>query len=350
MLDFIRKMQRHNVEPDSFTYTQLFYSMTREERWHELIETFNRAHERRLIAQASFRSVILAHLKLKQFDAAFERLPQIQEYFGTIPSATLCHLLCGLAEQAQFTLIDKVLQLITGRSSAPRDVNIYEALIRGFVVGGALNHALNTLKEVRNLGLHVSAQAFNKVIKGALQQQNLQLALDLYKDMQTDPGINEFSVGLLIHFYWAANDNRQAIELFEDVQTSQPNLISAFIVNYAISALCRMNNTDKALALSNAYRDPRPDSFRFAALIDALGSEGRLTEARALFDELLAAGTMTKTAVPVTSLAYWYAKAGDARQARELLQMIVKNQYDCPQDRIDAVLSVLDDESAGSRK
>ncbi|KAJ4974339.1 hypothetical protein NE237_007513 [Protea cynaroides] len=223
---------------------------------------------------------------------------------------------------------------------------VYSMLVGCYVKEDMVNLAIEVVHKMKNLGFFPPPGVCNSLLKALLKSRKIDLAWEIFGEVQNrGMGFNASIISLFIHEYCALGMLGRACELLVDMRGYglQPDVVAYTIV---IDAFCKLGYLKEATSIlfkiieMNIFPDSvlvssvvdgyckagrleeamvvlevfgfAPNLFIYNSFIATLFRDGRLSEANAVFSEMLAL-RMFPDCYSYTTIIRGYCKAGDMR-------------------------------------
>ncbi|KAK6922495.1 Pentatricopeptide repeat [Dillenia turbinata] len=208
------------------------------------------------------------------------------------------------------------------------DILAYNTLIKGFCKLGKTKIGHRFLKKMEKKGCLPNVDTYNALIAGFCESGMSDSALDLFNEMKA-VGINcnFVTYDTMIKGLCSAarvEDGLKILELMEESKGGSRGHISPY--NSIIYGLYKTSRSDEALVFLTKMGKLFPEAVDRSLRIIGLSKDGRVDEAKGIYDMMVGEGRNPSTLVYVT-LIYGFCQDQRTKEAFELMNEMVGHGY-----------------------
>lgn len=234
-----------------------------------------------------------------------------------------------LARAKEFDKIWEFLSELHGTGSELTD-GCFNIIIKAYGELGNDREAIRTLHKMVKFGVLPTAYSYNTLISALLKSQKLDLAMEIYHEMQQVPHAknDKFAHSMMISALCNAGRVQEAHEMVINV-TERGCPINNVIWTALINGFCKAGNVEKGIELFSMMKDMglEPNVVTYGTIIGGFCKVGKLSDAMAYLERMKCDG-IEPTAVTYTPLLDAFCKAGRIDEGRELLKKVCANGAD----------------------
>ncbi|WCJ22471.1 Pentatricopeptide repeat (PPR-like) superfamily protein [Euphorbia peplus] len=251
------------------------------------IKDFNLKYSVRLL-----NTLLDTLLKNKKWDLVESMFEDCRSLYGVVPDVVTCNIVIKVwCERDDIEGALKVFDRMCSLRVIP-DLDTYMTILRGYVSRGDMVNAEKVVRDLLGRGWLPDARTYMILVNGYCEQGRLDEAVELMNGMEVEP--NEATLGVMIEAFCKENRAGEALNMVSDMiqkdYTPCPILCSK-----VIDVLCEAGKIEEACELwkrvFEKIHNPGNADFKspgnviVSTLINWLCKEGRLGDAKKVFDE-----------------------------------------------------------------
>lgn len=191
------------------------------------------------------------------------------------------------------------------------DPNAFSTLIKLYGTAGNFDGCLNVYEEMKAIGVKPNMITYNNLLDTMGRAKRPWQVKTIYKEM-TDNGLspNWNTYASLLRAYGRARYGEDALSVYREMKEKGMQL-SVTLYNTLLAMCADVGYTDEAFEIFEDMKSSencQPDSWTFSSMITICSCSGKVSEAEAMFNEMLEAGFEPNLFV-LTSLIQCYGKA-----------------------------------------
>ncbi|XP_065860109.1 pentatricopeptide repeat-containing protein At5g16420, mitochondrial-like [Euphorbia lathyris] len=277
----------------------------------------------------SLNTLLNAFVQNKKYDLVTTMFENCRNVYGVVPDVFTCNIsIKAFCEKNDIEGALKVFDKMPSMRVIPYVVS-YTTMLGGYVSSGDMVKAKKVIGGLLNRGWLPDARTYTILINGYCQQGRLAEAIELMNDMEVEP--NDATYGVIIEAFCKEKRAGEALNLFDEIiqrdYTPNPGLCRK-----VIDVLCEEGKVEEACELwkrvfekihtpGNAMYSS-PGNVIISTLINWLCKEGKLGEAKKLFDEF--EQSATPSLITYNALIAGMCEKGELSEVRRLRDVMAK--------------------------
>ncbi|KAL9228847.1 hypothetical protein vseg_004383 [Gypsophila vaccaria] len=278
----------------------------------------------------SFNCLLNVLVNNRMFDKVYALFKNCRQKFGLMPNLITCNILIkGLCRKYDLGNAQKVLDEMHGLGICPNLVS-YTTILDGFVRKGDLVGARRVFEGILERGYRLDATTYTVMIDGYCRVGRLGEAVRVMDEMEAE-GVraNGVTYGVVIEAYCREKKGGEAVRLLEDMLEKRVR-VSSVLCGKVVDVLCEGGRVEDACEVwrkclkANKGRVSRVDDGAVSTLVHWLCKEGKVREARRLFDEF-EKGEVVPSLLTYNMLIERLCEVGELSEVRWLWEYMVEN-------------------------
>lgn len=219
------------------------------------------------------------------------------------------------------------------------DAMAFATLIKMYASNGNFDGCLNVYEEMKALRVKPNIYAYNNILDSMGRAKRPWQAKNVYKELIENgfkPNWNTYAA--LLRAYARARYGEDALEVYREMKAKGLGL-NVILYNTLLSMCADLGLADQAFEIFEDIKSSdtcEPDSWTFSSLITIYSCSGRVSEAEATLNEMLAAGFEPNIFV-LTSLIQCYGKAQQTDDVVRTFNRLLESNI-TPDDRFSGCL------------
>ncbi|MCL7028685.1 hypothetical protein MKW94_019827 [Papaver nudicaule] len=191
------------------------------------------------------------------------------------------------------------------------DVVTYSTLIKTFTVLGDFHGAFKVFEDMKAVGMKPNLTVYNTILDVMGKAKRPWMVKTVYREMIKNGIVPNWpTYAALIRAYGKARYVEDALSIYKEVKGKGLEL-NVVLYNTLLAMCADIGYTDEAITIFEDMKRSeasQADSWTYSSLITIYSSNGKVSEAESMFDEMLEAGFEPNIFV-LTSLIQCYGKA-----------------------------------------
>ncbi|KAL4341781.1 hypothetical protein GQ457_08G022670 [Hibiscus cannabinus] len=316
------QMNEDGISPNVITLNTLIDGMCRHGMINSALEFFDDMRGIGLQGNAvTYTTLITSYCSVGNIAKAFDLFDQMLTNGCSLHATVYYSLISGLCKAGRMDDAANVLSKLKEAGFRP-DIVCYNSLVSGFFKENMVNKAYDTIKEMQEAGMKPDSVLYNTLIAYFCKTGYLELAGEVMKQMINQGVVPTIATyGALIHAYCSNGKIKEAMKLFNDMNSLSKIPPNTTTYNSLIESLCKNNDIKGALSLMDDMKakSVKPNTTTYNEVFKGLKENNLLEDAYRLMDGMVE-HACNPDSITMGILGEWLSAVGESEKLQSFVQ------------------------------